>query len=82
MTFFVYVLRSLKDNKYYVGQTSNLEARIDYHNAGRQKSTKYRVPFKLVYYEELSSRMKAVKREKELKSGKGRDYIKTLRIGA
>ena len=76
--YFVYVLRSLKDNKIYIGQTSDLEARIRFHNAGRQKSTKSRAPFELLYNEAYISKRGAILREKELKTGKGRDYLKRL----
>ena len=76
--YFVYVLRSQKDNKFYIGQTGNLEARIEFHNAGRQKSTKSRIPFELLYNEAYRSKKEALIREKELKTGKGRDFLKQL----
>jgi len=48
---YVYVLKSLKDGKFYVGHTDNLERRLSEHNKGKVTSTKYRCPFELVYYE-------------------------------
>ena len=39
MPYYVYILRSLKDKKYYIGSTSNVEARLKFHNAGLQRST-------------------------------------------
>ncbi|MFW6020164.1 MAG: GIY-YIG nuclease family protein [Bacteroidales bacterium] len=51
MAHWVYILKSLKDHKYYIGYTTNVEKRLDFHNAGRQRSTKNRTPFKLVYTE-------------------------------
>lgn len=53
MPYLVYVIRSLKDGKYYIGSTSDVEARLNYHNAGRQRSTKHRIPFELIYSEGL-----------------------------
>lgn len=51
MEYFVYVLKSLNDNNFYTGFTSNLFERIQEHNSGKVVSTRYRIPFKLVYYE-------------------------------
>jgi putative endonuclease len=76
--YYVYVLKSLKDNNLYIGQTSDLEKRIDEHNSGICKSTKARIPFKIVHSETYETRSEAMKREKELKSGKGRKYIREL----
>ncbi|MEK7616625.1 MAG: GIY-YIG nuclease family protein [Patescibacteria group bacterium] len=50
---YVYVLRSLKDKRTYVGCTSNLENRIKEHNSGEIKSTKGRIPFELIYKVEI-----------------------------
>jgi len=58
--------------------TQDLSKRILEHNRGKMKSTKAYVPWKLVYSEEYLDRMDARKREKFLKSGKGRDYIESL----
>ena len=49
--FYTYVLRSLKDMKYYVGYTGNLVDRINKHNEGKVDSTKNRIPLELVYWE-------------------------------
>jgi len=48
---YIYVLKSLKDNKFYIGYTNDLRKRIELHNAGRVESTKLRKPFDLIYYE-------------------------------
>jgi putative endonuclease len=77
--YYVYVLRSLKDGNLYIGQTSNLDRRLQYHNSGRVKSTKRRVPFELIYAEEFSTRGKAMRKEKFLKSIKSKDFKKKLR---
>lgn len=71
MKYFVYILKSLKDGKHYVGITKDLNRRLEYHNSGKVKSTKYRIPFKLIYSEIHPSRLNARKREKYLKSYKG-----------
>jgi putative endonuclease len=76
--YYVYVLKSLKDGNLYIGQTGNLEKRITEHNSGMCKSTKSRMPFEIIYKEEYATRSEAMKREKELKSGKERERIKKL----
>jgi putative endonuclease len=75
--FYTYVLRSLKDNKLYVGWTINLKSRLFKHNEGKVFATKSRTPFELVYFEACLSKHKAIEREKVLKTGFGRKYIKT-----
>jgi len=68
MTFSVYILRSEKFDKYYIGQTKDLKARIELHNSSRAKWTKRYQPWVLVHFEEFETRSVAMKREKELKS--------------
>ena len=48
--FYVYVLKSKKDNKLYIGYTKDLKKRIQIHNSGKNFSTAQRGPFSLVYY--------------------------------
>ena len=74
--YFVYIIKSDKDNKLYYGLTKNLKKRLDQHNSGSVKSTKSRMPFKLVYHEEVKALLEARKREKYFKSGFGRKYVK------
>ncbi|MFW6143857.1 MAG: GIY-YIG nuclease family protein [Patescibacteria group bacterium] len=76
--FFVYVLQSLKDRKYYIGYTGDLKVRIKKHNKGHVKSTKHRRPLKLVYYETLRTRKNAYRREQEIKRMKGGIQFKQL----
>ena len=66
--YFVYLLKSQKDNKFYIGQTKNVLNRLTEHNSGQVPSTKYRIPFKLIGYSERESRQDAIKLEKKLKS--------------
>ena len=74
--FYTYVLRSLKDGDLYVGWTDDLRLRLEKHNKGLVRSTKSRKPFKLVYFEACLSKQKAVSREKSLKTGFGRKFLK------
>lgn len=63
----VYLLISLKDSSHYIGQTDNLNQRINKHNSGKVISTKYKIPWKLVKYEEYKTRNEARWREYTLK---------------
>jgi len=76
MYFYTYVLQSNTDKKFYIGWTDNLSARIRKHNQGLVKSTARRKPFKLIYYEACLSKTKAILREKQLKTGFGRKFLK------
>jgi len=76
MTFEIYVLVSLKDGRRYVGYGKNAEERLKRHNMGGNRFTKGHRPWKLVYVESgYTSRSEAMKREKFLKSGKGREWL-------
>jgi len=75
--WYTYVLKSLKDKKLYVGFSKDLKARIEEHKTGSVPATKNRRPLKLVYYEACLDEKKAVKREKYLKSGFGRNFLKS-----
>jgi len=76
--YFVYVLRSLKDHKRYIGSTDNLIRRVNEHNDGLVKSTKNRRPLILIYSEEFNTKSEALKREKFFKSGYGRSFLKKI----
>ena len=73
--FYVYILQSIKDNKLYIGYSSNLRERIKEHSDGRVTSTKSRRPMILIYYEAYRAEKDARLREIFLKTGQGRDYI-------
>jgi putative endonuclease len=74
--FFVYVMSS-KIRKYiYVGLTENVEKRVGQHNSGKEKTTKPYTPFELIHQETFSTRLDARKREKQLKTGSGKEWIK------
>ncbi len=72
---YVYVLKSKKDNKNYVGYTKNLKLRFEQHNKGLVLSTKNRIPLSLIYYEACLNQQDATKREKYLKTIYGKRYI-------
>ena len=67
MAYFVYVLRSKKDGKRYIGFTQDLESRLIRHNSGGVKSTKNRRPFQLEAFRRFDSEKEAVLYEKKLK---------------
>jgi len=74
--YYTYVLKSLSTGGIYIGSTQDLEKRVESHNNGLSSYTKGRMPWKLVYSETYKSRSEAMKREKFLKSGKGRELLK------
>ncbi|OGH11180.1 MAG: excinuclease ABC subunit C [Candidatus Levybacteria bacterium RIFCSPHIGHO2_01_FULL_36_15] len=74
--YYTYVLQSLKDKELYIGWTKDLRERFKKHNNGEVEATKNRAPLKLIYYEACLSKESAIKREKSLKTGFGRSYIK------
>ncbi|UBM62468.1 GIY-YIG nuclease family protein [Candidatus Sulfidibacterium hydrothermale] len=74
--FFVYVLLSEKDNKFYTGYTSNLIQRMNEHFKGQVSSTKNRRPLKLIYYEACLSQKDALRREKYLKTFYGKMFLR------
>ena len=74
--YYTYVLYSPRFDKIYIGHTSNLSKRFAEHNDGKSTYTKRYIPWEILHYEEFSTRSLAMKREKELKSHKGRDFIR------
>ena len=74
--YYVYVLQSKKDEKWYTGYTDDLRKRFKEHNDGRVYSTKGRGPFELIYYEACLNQRDATSREKYLKTGMGKRYLK------
>ena len=74
--FTVYVLYSSAFDKIYIGYTSNLRERLASHNVLGNKGWTIRFrPWSVVYTEHFQSKSDALKREKELKSGKGREFV-------
>jgi len=75
---FVYVLRSQKVRRFYIGCTTDLKKRLKEHNSGKTKSTKPFRPWKIIYFERFSDKKEAFKREWHLKHPKG--YLEKLEI--
>ena len=83
MAYFTYVIRSEYSGKIYIGQTDNLEFRLRRHNGtfptNKKSYTKInKGPWILVYHESFNTRSEAIRREKYLKSHRGRDWIRTI----
>ena len=76
--YYIYILKSEKDNKTYVGYTSNLLERLSYHNSGRVLATKHRRPLRLLFSEKFLTMKEAKDREQYWKSGSGRRKLKQL----
>ncbi|MFZ0454922.1 MAG: GIY-YIG nuclease family protein [Ignavibacteriaceae bacterium] len=76
MKYFVYILQSDKDKQFYVGFTTDLKKRLEQHNHGKAKSTRFRRPLRLVYCEIGLDLSDALHREKYLKTSYGKRYIK------
>jgi putative endonuclease len=76
--FIVYILKSKKTNRYYIGHTSNLYDRLSRHNGGINKSTKSGTPWGVVYIEKYKTKAEAHRREFEIKSYKGGILFKKL----
>jgi len=79
MSYFVYVLIN-PEKKIYIGQTTDLQRRLAEHNEpdfrGTLHTKRHKGPWKIMYTEECLTRSEAMKREKQLKSFKGREYIR------
>ncbi len=73
---YVYVLHSAKDGGFYIGYSANLRKRFDEHVIGRSFATSYRRPWRLIYYEAYLNQDDALGRERYLKSGSGRRFLK------
>lgn len=74
--FFTYVLYSASQDIFYIGFTNNLERRLDEHKRGHTQTTSKMPDAKLVYYEACISQQDAQLREKSLKTGFGREYLR------
>jgi putative endonuclease len=78
LEYTVYAIKSLNRNYIYVGMTNNLERRFKEHNNRENKSTKAYAPFILIHTEVFESRILARVKEKYLKSGIGKAFLKSL----
>ena len=76
--YYIYAIKSIARNYIYVGLTSSTERRIAQHNARKERTTRSYAPFKTILIEEFDTRIKARAREKYLKSGTGKEFLKSL----
>ncbi len=76
MSPYIYVLKSLKDGELYTGSTTNLKERLKRHEQGHVPSTRDRRPLELIYYEFSKNEHDNRMREKYLKTGRGKKYLK------
>jgi len=75
--WYVYALKSVNRNYIYVGLTNNVERRLNEHNKGYNKTTKPYLPFVLIYSESFETRSQARFKEKYLKGGSGKKFLKS-----
>jgi len=75
MKYYVYILKSQKYERFYIGSTSDIGKRIEFHNSSRARYTKRYQPWVLRHIEEYSSRGESARREKELKRVKNTKRI-------
>jgi len=78
MTYFVYILQSKKDKKFYIGYTANLKKRIQEHKNGEVQSTKGRRPLNLIFYEAYLNQHDALRREDYFKTTAGKRALKIM----
>lgn len=76
MFHYLYILQSLKDGNFYTGITDNLRRRLAEHNSGKNISTSYRQPLRLIYYEAYLLKEDVWNREKYLKTSMGKRVLK------
>jgi len=74
--YYVYVLSSLLDESWYIGYSQNLDKRLTEHNSGKTVTTNRKKTWRIIYYEVSYNKEDAISREKYLKSGMGRRYLK------
>jgi len=76
--YYTYIIYSESADKYYIGHTHDLALRLQRHNEEWTRSTKFGIPWKLVYSETYQTKSEAMKREYKIKSMKSRKYIEDL----
>jgi len=75
MGFYVYILQSEKDGRFYIGQTQDLGKRLAYHNDGHSRYTRKFIPWKIKYFKLCQTRSEAMALEKKLKGLKSREDL-------
>lgn len=76
--YYVYVLLSFRDKKFYIGFSEDVKKRLEDHNAGRNTSTKTRRPLKLIYFEAHLCKKDALRREFYFKTAKGKSTLRLM----
>ncbi len=76
--FYVYLLKSIKNNKVYIGRSSDLKRRLKEHLNQKVKTTKSYGKVKLIFYEAFLSKEDSIRREKYFKSSKGRSSLRQI----
>ena len=74
--WFVYVLKSLKDDELYIGSTNSIHRRLAEHNAGKVESTRTRIPLTVEAYVAVKDQTRAIELEKYLKTGSGKAMLR------
>jgi putative endonuclease len=74
--YYTYILQSSKDGEWYTGAASDLKARLREHEQGSVSSTRFRRPLRLVYYEACLNAADAFRRERYLKTGRGKRFLR------
>lgn len=80
-SWYVYILRSQRDGRFYTGVTTDVSRRLEQHNAGKVKATRYMRPFTVVYVEPHVDSTEAKKREYYIKAQKSHKFIEQLIVG-
>ena len=76
--FFTYIIQSQVDNSYYIGHSSDINKRLEYHNEGLSRYTSKKIPWKLVYIETFHTKGEASKRELFLKKQRNRSFYERI----
>ena len=80
MSYYTYIIKSVKTGGYYIGSSENVEKRLHQHNNGKTKSTKNGIPWEIIAVEKFDTRLEAIRRELKIKSYKGGNAFKNLII--
>ncbi len=75
MTYYTYIIQSENNGEFYIGHSHDVDLRVARHNLGWTRSTRGRGPWKLVYVEKFETKLDAIRREREIKKRKSREYI-------
>ncbi len=78
--YHIYILKSKKNNQYYIGYTDNLDVRLKFHNTNKVSATKNRGPWGVFYTEQFQTEKEAINRERQIKSWKSRKAIERLKF--